>query len=174
MNHEYHSDARGLVFNVKVRKLPDVPGATEEQCERAYEDTGERWWNEAREIAKRHGFDDIYSCGRSSGYAYPTIGRHAVTADTLADDKELRARFEAFGEELGELLKFAPTMYRNNLEQIIGDDAEAASEDADAIALIRDIAATAVCSNSDPDVMGRELDNIVARCQGFMRKMGER
>lgn len=42
----------------------------------------------------------------------------------------------------------------------------------EALRLIRSIALETASSNSEPDRMGEALDNIVGRCQGFLREHG--
>lgn len=52
-------------------------------------------------------------------------------------------------------------------EALAAYDAQQARQ-ADAVALIREIALTEACGNSEPDVMARALDGIIGRCEGFI------
>lgn len=85
-SYSTHSDVRGrdgygFVLNVKCHSFTFADGGTDEQRERAYNNAQESWWRNAREAAQEIGFGDVYSCGRSGGYIYPTLNNgHAVTA----------------------------------------------------------------------------------------------
>ena len=108
MRIAYHDDARGLAINVKVRHLSAGSGS-EEQIQRAWDEAQACWWSAARDIAKRHGFQDVYSAGRQGGWLY--------TAPL--PDAEYP---EAFVDDLSALLRHAPQMFADALYDVRAED----------------------------------------------------
>ena len=137
MNHSYHSDARGLAFNVKFHSRLDSPEtATDAQRERAEEVVRMRWWHDADALAKTHGFVECFSAGRMGGWCYPVSNdRRAVTTEDMEHDADKAARFLAVGEGLAELMKQVPAMFADELQDIMQDDAGQAAQDAHVAAI---------------------------------------
>jgi hypothetical protein len=117
----YHREAKGPTICVKCYNWDkDVPAdahGTGEQQRRAYDDTVSAWWDGAKEIAKRHGFNDVYSTGRMGGWLFTD------PMPQPADDDSEPEYPAAFLAELETHLKRAPEMFADTLAGIIEDDA---------------------------------------------------
>lgn len=113
----YHLDARGPALCVKVYTLPDVDGSTETQQMRAYEMSQECWWNVAKDIAREHGYKQVYSAGRSAGWLYTDPLPPEDDAGNREYPPEFIAAIEAHLDRADEL-------YAEELCSIMGADAE--------------------------------------------------
>lgn len=90
---------------------------------------------------------------------------NTTTVTQLADALRVFLEcYESTRDHGGGWPKYVPD---NAREALAAYDAQQ-TQQADAFALIRDIALTEAGSNSEPDVMGRALDDIIGRCQGFI------
>lgn len=118
----YHRDARGPALCVKVYTLPDVDGSTETQQMRAYEMSQECWWNVAKDIAREHGYKQVYSAGRSAGWLHTDPLPPEDDAGNREYPPEFIAAIEAHLARAGEL-------YENELRGIMEADAEQAALD---------------------------------------------
>lgn len=69
-----------------------------------YDRVREQWWEDVQEIGREHGFTDVYSAGRSSGYAVPHP--QPRTDDMYDEDVEawLRDSFAPFVLDVRALL----------------------------------------------------------------------
>lgn len=113
----YHRDARGPALCVKVYNLPDVDGSTEAQQMIAYEMAQEYWWYTAKDIAREHGYNTVYSAGRSAGWLYTD----PLPPEDDAGNREYPPEFIAAIEAL---LANAGKLYEDELRVIM----EAAAE----------------------------------------------
>ncbi len=91
---------------------------SEEEISNMWDWTQEDWWEQAKELAKEHGFENVYSEGRSGGYLYPVYqgGREV----DLNDPDEV-AKFKLFKQEIDSLYEGAEEMlmdqYRSRFDE---------------------------------------------------------
>lgn len=112
----YYREARALAFNVKTHGLRWAEGGDDRQREAAWETALQYWWMDAKLLAIKHGFQNVYAYGRSGGWLVPVPG---VDPDDESIDpdgySEALARIRAFGEELNDLFKQAPEYFNSAL-----------------------------------------------------------
>ena len=135
-NCQWHPDLRSLSINVKVLHFTGrwAEGGTPAQRDIAWEDAQRRWWNEAADIAREHGYEDVEQGGRSGGWLAPVPGVNP--GDELTDPlgyNEALVRLDKFAEAIGRLVQRAPAMFEAALREIIDietarDQAESAIE----------------------------------------------
>lgn len=127
MKTKLHDDARGFALCVKCYNLTrDVPadaeGTTAQQI-RAQESVSSTWWSAADDIAKAHGFREVFSAGRMGGWLYTSPLPEPVTD---GDGEEPGEYPDAFVADISALLDRVPEMYADTLAEIIADaDGEA-------------------------------------------------
>lgn len=123
INPSYHPDADALAFNVKTHGLRWAEGGDDRQREAAWEQALQHWWMDAKQLAIKHGFQNVYAYGRSGGWLVPVPG---VDPDDESIDphgySEALARIRAFGEELNALFNQAPEYFKNALDEVIAED----------------------------------------------------
>lgn len=116
INPSYHPDADALAFNVKTYGLRWAEGGDDRQREAAWEQALQHWWTDAKQLAIKHGFQNVYAYGRSGGWLVPVPG---VDPDDESIDphgySEAMARIRAFGEELSALFNQAPEYFNSAL-----------------------------------------------------------
>lgn len=123
MNPTYHPEARGLAFNVKVRHALRDDRGDAAQRERAYDRAQHTWWEDARQAAIRHGFEDIGACGRSGGWAFPIPAVDPSDADTDPDGfAAALARVEALGDDITAMLREVDARFTVALGEVLAED----------------------------------------------------
>lgn len=151
----YHPEARGLAFNVKDRcHYQHDQRGDDTQRDIAYRRAQRAWWHDARDLAIRHGFDDIGCCGRSGGWAFPVPVADPSDARTDPDGwAETLARVEALGADIDNAMHPAALAERFTaaLDDVIADDAEdiaarnaIAIAEREALAILREVASNDV------------------------------
>ena len=119
----YYREERALAFNVKTYGLRWAEGGDDRQREAAWETALQCWWMDAKLLAIKHGFHDVYACGRSGGWLVPIPGVNPDDESTDPDGyREAMARIRAFGEELSALFNQAPEYFKNALDEVIAED----------------------------------------------------
>lgn len=118
----YHRDARGPALCVKVYHLPEVDGSTEAQQMRAYEYAQHDWWSEAANIARKHGYKQVYSAGHMGGWLYTD----PLPPEDEDGNREYPPEFIA---DIEALLTGAGELYAEELHNIMEVDAEQAASD---------------------------------------------
>lgn len=129
INPSYHPDADALAFNVKTHGLRWAEGGDDRQREAAWEQALQHWWMDAKQLAIKHGFQNVYAYGRSGGWLAPVPGvdpdDESIDPDGYAADM---VRIRAFGEELSALFNQAPEYFKNALDAVIAEDEADAAE----------------------------------------------
>lgn len=111
-----HTDARGMALNVKTLSVRWADGGTDAERSRAWDTMQRTWWAFAAMAARKHGYKDVYACGRSGGWLY---------TDPLPDeseDGEPGAYPAAFVADIDALLKAAPGMFAGALAAEIANN----------------------------------------------------
>lgn len=112
----YYREARALAFNVKTHGLRWAEGGDDRQREAAWETALQCWWMDAKQLAIKHGFQNVYAYGRSGGWLAPVPGvdpdYESIDPDGYAADM---VRIRAFGEELSALFNQAPEYFNSAL-----------------------------------------------------------
>ena len=120
------SDDRPVIY-IKYNGKYDPPDDIKEDMEKIFTEeeigymwswTQEDWWEQAKELAKEHGFEDVYSEGAQGGYLFPVYqGNREVD---LSDPEEM-AQFKLFKQEIDSLYEGAEEMlmeqYRYRFEE---------------------------------------------------------
>ena len=122
MNPTYHSDARGLAFNVKCRARFTDDRGTEEQRERAYQRAQYLWWSDARQAAIQYGFTDVLCVGRSGGWLAPAIGSSCVDPDDM--DTDTIAGLNALGTTLDAMMRETDARFTAALDAVLAEEAD--------------------------------------------------
>lgn len=120
MRIAYHRDAGGLAINVKVYHLDSVttlPRGTDDQRELAWNKMQRLWWGAASDLARANGFRGVLSCGRIGGWLFTT------PLPEPTDDGEPGDYPTPFLDGIQTLLKAAPSMFQQALDEAIQEDA---------------------------------------------------
>ena len=123
MNPTYHPEARGLAFNVKCPLLRDMRG-TAGQRSRAYDRAQELWWEDAKQLAIAHGFDDVCQVGRSGGWLAPVTAGACIHPE---EDHEFD-RLNTFGDALAEMMGEANERFTAELDAVMTEEAREQAE----------------------------------------------
>lgn len=130
MNTEpsYHPEACGLAINVKDRTRYDHDRRGDDaQRTFAYQQAQRGWWRDAKELAIRHGFDDIGCCGRSGGWAFPIPvidpGDERTDPDGYAEQVK---RAEALAGDIADMMMpiALAERFTAELDIVLAEDAE--------------------------------------------------
>ena len=127
-----HFDRYERHLAVNVKYYGAYPDAPDDVVQAAWERCCEAFWDDAREIAREHGYDNVFSEGRSGGWLVPF---HQATArrthhwpgqggnldyprypdpDSLTD----RVAFAAFKADIEALMQHVPTCLAETVADI--------------------------------------------------------
>lgn len=119
MSESMQPTHHGYAVNVKdhERYTYEQGSMTDDEVERLYDAHVSMFWNEAGEIAREHGFTDLYSEGRMGGYALP-VPQPLYIANMWDHEVEawMRDQFRPFERDILGLMTEARADFLSELE----------------------------------------------------------